>query len=80
MTGGLQQNGSSFTYTTGDHTPQDVPVFAYGVGGELFDGKTIENVQIPKTIARFWGQRLAADTDDVYPPLTYVLTAASPCG
>ena len=68
-TGGLQQNGSSFTYTTGDHTPQDVPVFAYGVGGELFDGKTIENVQIPKTIARFWGQRLAADTDDVYPPL-----------
>ena len=68
-TGGLKQSGSSFTYSHGNHTSDDVPVFVYGVGGELFDGKTIENVQIPKTIARFWGQRLAADTDDVYPPL-----------
>ena len=37
------------------HTKEDVPVFAYGQGSELFDGIAVENVQIPKTIAKMWG-------------------------
>ena len=44
-----------FNYQSGDHTSADVPVFAYGDGAELFAGKTIENVQIPQTIATFMG-------------------------
>ena len=37
------------------HTDQDVPVFAYGEGSELFAGETVENTQIPKTVAKMWG-------------------------
>ena len=55
-TGGLTDNGEGgFVYTSEDHTSADVPIFAYGYGAEIFDGKTIENVQIPKTIAKMWG-------------------------
>ena len=30
-------------------------MFAYGQGSEVFDGVTVENTQIPKTIAKLWG-------------------------
>ena len=45
--------GYSFHFT--DHSSYYVPVFAYGAGSELFDGKIIENIQIPQTIATFMG-------------------------
>ena len=48
------KNGT-YIYTSTDHTSKDVPVFAYGYQAELFNGKTIENVQIPMTIASFMG-------------------------
>ena len=51
-TGGLTDN---FEYTKSDHSSADVPVFAYGDGSELFGGQTVENVQIPQTIATFMG-------------------------
>ena len=55
-TGGLVDDGNgSFKYTSEDHTSADVPVFAYGYGAQIFDGKTVENVQIPKTIAKMLG-------------------------
>ena len=56
-TGGLQidENGE-FKYTSdGDHTSANVPVFAYGAYGDVFNNKTIENTQIPKTIAALFG-------------------------
>jgi alkaline phosphatase len=56
-------------FNSGGHTGRDVPIYAYGMGAEVFDGKTIENVQIPKTIVSLWGESLAADTDDTYPVL-----------
>ena len=68
-TGGLSKMGNGYYYAHGDHTGKLVPVYAYGVGTEIFDGQTIENVQIPKTIAKMWGRSLAADTDSQYPPL-----------
>ena len=68
-TGNLTDLGGYLKYGHGDHTDKLVPVFAYGVGTEVFHDKTIENVQIPKTIAKMWGQSLAADTDEQYPPL-----------
>ena len=55
-TGSLLPNSSgSYSYGSGNHSSQYVPVFAYGDGGELFDGLIIENVQIPQTIASFMG-------------------------
>lgn len=51
-TGGLTKD---FKYTSTDHTSADVPVFAYGDGSDLFAGQTVENIQIPQTIASFMG-------------------------
>ena len=68
-TGGLYVLEEKFKYNSGGHTSRDVPVYAYGVGAEVFDGQTIENVQIPKTIVSMWGESLAADTDEQYPVL-----------
>lgn len=55
-TGGIipDENGN-FIFTSDDHTSADVPVFAYGDGAQLFDGKTVENIQIGHTIASFFG-------------------------
>ena len=55
-TGGLAPDGNGvLTYSSGEHTSADVPVFAYGYSAELFDGQTVENIQIPMTIASFMG-------------------------
>ena len=54
-TGGLTADGGNFVYTSDDHTSANVLVFTYGYNAELFDGKTIENIQIPQTIASFFG-------------------------
>ncbi|MBR2319217.1 MAG: alkaline phosphatase [Clostridia bacterium] len=69
-TGGLgYTEDGGFQFSRGSHTGRDVPVFAYGADTEVFHDKSIENVQIPKTIAKMWGQKLAEDTDEQYPPL-----------
>lgn len=55
-TGDLYANASGeLEYHSGDHTGKNVPIFAYGQGAELFDGKTVENIQIPQTIAYLMG-------------------------
>ena len=54
-TGGLNFDGGNVTFSSDDHTGANVLVFAYGDGAELFDGQTIENVQIGHTIASFLG-------------------------
>ena len=69
-TGGVTQNSDgSYYYTIDNHTAADVPIFAYGMGAEVFDGATIENIQIPKTIAAMWGIKLLGYQDEVYPSL-----------
>ena len=69
-TGGLtKKDDGSYYYTTGSHTSADVPVFAYGLGAEVFDDVTIENIQIPKTIAAMWGVELEGYEDETYPSL-----------
>jgi alkaline phosphatase len=55
-TGDLKPNANGeYEFGTTDHTSDNVPVFVHGYGMEIFDGKTIENVQIPKTLAAFMG-------------------------
>ena len=69
-TGWLLPDGNGgFAYHGSDHSSQYVPVFAYGDGGELFDGRLIENVQIPMTIASFMGVEDFGD-QSVHKPLT----------
>ncbi len=69
-TGGLtKQTDTMFYYSSLDHTNADVPVFAYGVGAEVFDDITVENIQIPKTIAALWGVTLEGYDNANYPSL-----------
>lgn len=69
-TGGLVYRGKGqFNYSQTSHSSSKVPVFAFGQGAEVFHDKTVENVQIPKTLAKMLGGSLAADTDATYPPL-----------
>ena len=55
-TGGLHldENGE-YQFVSEDHTSANVPIFAYGAYGDVFNNKTIENTQIPKTIAALFG-------------------------
>ena len=48
------ENGN-LTYNYDDHTSADVQIFAYGHKADLFNGVTIENIQIAHTIASFMG-------------------------
>lgn len=69
-TGGLQiaANGD-FYYTSGNHTSTNVPVFVYGADCEVFDGVTIENTQIPKTIAALFGVEIEGSNPVQQPSL-----------
>ncbi len=68
-TGGLLPNSSGgYSYSHGNHSGADVPVFAYGMRAEVFHGKTIENTQIPKTIAHMMGKKNFG-ADDQYKSL-----------
>ena len=65
-TGGIlpDENGI-FAFNSDDHTSTNVPIFAYGYGAELFDGKTVENIQIGQTIASFLGVYDFGDQSEV---------------
>ena len=68
-TGKLTPDGDTIKFHSENHSSADVPIFAYGVGAEIFNEVTIENVQIPKTIAKFWGKEDFGDVTSNYPPL-----------
>ena len=69
-TGGLHldENGN-LAFETTEHTSANVPIFAYGVDAELFDGKEVENIQIAHTIAALMGEENFGD-QSVYGSLT----------
>ncbi len=69
-TGKLLPNANGgFSYGSTEHSSHYVPVFAYGDGAHLFNNVTIENVQIPKTIASFMGVDNFGDRTDEWKPL-----------
>ena len=73
-TGGLQiEANGEFKYTSDDHTSANVPVFAYGAYADVFNGKTVENVQIPKTIAAIFGVKIEGTDPAQYPALLPVM-------
>ena len=54
-TGDISESDGALAFNSDDHSAQDVLVFAYGKGAELFDGVTVENIQIAHTIASLVG-------------------------
>lgn len=55
--GGVVPNGDSYQFTPGvEHSAADVKVYAMGQGAEYFAGKTIDNVMIPKVLAKVYGE------------------------
>lgn len=70
-TGGLHlDEDGKYQFVSEDHTSTNVPVFAYGARAEIFDGKTVENVQIAKTIAALFGVSIEGTDPQNYPALT----------
>ena len=65
----LPDENGQLKYNHDDHSAADVPVFAYGMGAELFDGVTVENIQIAHTIAALMGEDNFGD-QSVYQSLT----------
>lgn len=57
-TGGLTYdplNTYKYRYTTGNHTNADVPVYAFGPGTQIFDDARTDNTEIPKFLAKAFG-------------------------
>ena len=42
---------AGFTFRTDEHTNKDVSIFALGAGTEIFNGATVENVELAKFVA-----------------------------
>ena len=57
-TGGIIYNEEKgeWEFTTTTHTGVDVPVYAMGYGTETFNGKTVDNTDISKFVARIMGE------------------------
>ena len=56
-TGDLRpEEDGTYAYHSTGHSGANVPIFAYGKGAEVFNGKTIENIQIAHTIAHLMGE------------------------
>ena len=65
----LPDEEGKLQYNYDDHSEADVLIFAHGQGAELFDGVTIENIQIAHTIAALMGDENFGD-QSVYQSLT----------
>ncbi len=42
-------------FNSTNHSGDNVQVFVYGLGAEIFDGVVMQNAEIPITIAKMWG-------------------------
>ena len=57
-TGGLvpyNYSADGYRFTSGDHTPTNVPIYAIGAGVERFDGVAMQNTEIPHFLATIFG-------------------------
>ncbi len=73
-TAGLDENWNPTQFnvapeTGNDHSLQDVPVYVYGQGGEVFHGVTAENTSIGRTFAHIMTDGNANDFGDPQYPI-----------
>jgi len=66
----LPDTNGRLAFHAADHSALYVPVYVYGEGSGLFEGRILENIQIPKTIASFWGVEIEGSSNRSYPALT----------
>lgn len=57
----LPDESNNLVFNSEEHSDADVPIFAYGHRAELFNGVTIENIQIGHTFAAFMGDENFGD-------------------
>ena len=56
-TGGLSFDQSGLPmFSSTNHTSANVPIYAYGKGAEVFEDYNEENNEVPKVIAKLWGE------------------------
>ena len=79
-TGELHPEGDSLVYNLDDHSAADVPVFAWGMGAEYFGGQTVENIDIPKYIAKQMGVSSFGDPSDEWRIAIYGEPTVEPDG
>ena len=61
-TGAIRKNADgSFSYTSGDHSTSNVPIFAIGDGTEIFNAKSSDNTEIPKFLAKIFSDDAFGD-------------------
>lgn len=71
-TGGLAPNDEGkLTYSTEEHSAEDVPVFAWGYGADAIHGKTLENIEIAKLFASLMGVEGFGDQGEEWKDLIY---------
>ena len=63
---GWETNTKKCVFTTTSHSQQLVAIRAIGKYGELFDGQTLHNCQIPKILTRVLGITGFGDPDEKY--------------
>lgn len=63
-TGGLSITDNGAVYSTDGHTNANVPVFAWGKQMNVFNDATVENTQIPKTLAKLMGNNNFGANDE----------------
>ena len=55
-TGGIYQNDEGdFIFGCGDHTPADVPIYAFGAGTENFHKNTLDNTEVAIFMGKIFG-------------------------
>ena len=54
----------ALSYNREEHSGADVPIFAYGMGAESIDKKTVENIEIAKLFASLMGVESFGDPSD----------------
>ena len=65
----LPDENNVLKFNHDDHSAADVLIFTYGYGADIFNGATIENIQIAHTIAALMGDENFGD-QSVYKSLT----------
>lgn len=71
-TGGLAPNDEGkLTYSTEEHSAEDVPVFAWGYGADAIHGKTLENIEIAKLFASLMGVEGFGDQGEEWKNIIY---------
>ncbi len=51
----IEKPNGTFAYTSTNHSTENVPIYALGYGMDAFNKKTVENTNIPKTLAKIFG-------------------------